>query len=127
MRKITILKVYDLYNPYEAAEYTFTNVVQNAEFQEVTDEQFTFLKQNINMMNKDYRFKYVVVEECTNQIENIINSISEMIDEMARKEEERKAELQKEKEKRSVKNIERKKKQLEKLKKELGETRSEEK
>ncbi len=45
MRKVTILKLY--YRHYEFDDFgTFANAISNAEFQEISDEEFEYLKKS---------------------------------------------------------------------------------
>lgn len=117
MKKITILKASDLYNYYEYNK--FSNSVRNAEFQEVDDETFYSLKDNIDRINKEFRNSedydntcYIIVE-CPDQ-EKIREDFIENISEFARR-------LENEKQIKNERKLAKKKKQLEKLKAELGE------
>lgn len=53
MPKITILKQYVTFsNAYNFVEYSYENAVRNAEFQEVTDQEFSDLIKIVNELNK---------------------------------------------------------------------------
>ncbi len=127
MKRVTILKVYAdaVYDAYgdQCFSETFQNAVENAEFQEISDEEFheirNHIRYNLNCKNSDYKF---VIVECPNQEDLksfLIKDIAEYAQKIAKEQEEYKEQERLRKKKAAEKALERKKKQLEKLKKEL--------
>ena len=143
MKKVTIVKITHLskyYNRCKSVDLPL-NVVENAEFQEITDEEFGDLTHIIAHLNSKVPFyegepfeQYAIVE-CPSQhdMKNLlISELHTFIKEQAAKRDEYLRQMEEQRikaeekrkqqaERRNATAMKRKQQQLEKLKKELGE------
>lgn len=118
MRKIVIIKGTDMYSDYNDDSF----IVKHADPQEVTDEDYTILRNYLgSIFTKDgYSYRMIEYAQPAEAVDvlKLCREKQAVADEQARK---RRADRDRQLAKSEAKKLEDKRKQFEKLKKELGE------